>query len=263
MRERRAQAAVVETARGGILRRGVALSQAQVALVTNVSADHFGEYGIDDLEGLADVKLSVAALLPDDGLLVLNAEDAQLVAKARHSRAALRPLPATGVVRARCRPGAAARAPCPRRCHLRGACRQLLLNHAGREFDLGAITAMPLTVDGQRHLQRRQSRRRGAGGGGARACRRRPSPAVFARFGAQLADNFGRLMQLRARRRAGAGRLRAQPRGAARAAQRSPSTCAAATDGSACCSAMPATARTPRSRRWRRWRRSFTRRWWS
>jgi len=35
------------------------LSRAQVALVTNVSPDHFGEYGIDDLEGLADVKLSL------------------------------------------------------------------------------------------------------------------------------------------------------------------------------------------------------------
>jgi hypothetical protein len=49
MREPRAQAAILETARGGILRRGIAVSQARVAVVTNVSSDHFGEYGIDDL----------------------------------------------------------------------------------------------------------------------------------------------------------------------------------------------------------------------
>ena len=50
MRERRAQTAILETARGGILRRGIAVSRAKVAVVTNVSSDHFGEYGIDDLE---------------------------------------------------------------------------------------------------------------------------------------------------------------------------------------------------------------------
>ena len=55
VRDRRAQAAILETARGGILRRGIAVSRAQVALVTNVSSDHFGEYGIFDLDGLADV----------------------------------------------------------------------------------------------------------------------------------------------------------------------------------------------------------------
>src|SRR5204863_78861 len=82
MRERRAQAAIVEAARGGILRRGIALSHADVGLVTNVSPDHFGEYGIDDLDGLADTKLSIAAVVRSEGLLVLNADDPQLLAKA-------------------------------------------------------------------------------------------------------------------------------------------------------------------------------------
>ena len=53
MRERRTEAAILETARGGILRRGIAVSRADTAVVTNVSSDHFGEYGIDDLAGLA------------------------------------------------------------------------------------------------------------------------------------------------------------------------------------------------------------------
>src|SRR6185312_7572714 len=47
------RAAILETARGGLLRRGLAVQQAQVAVVTNVSDDHFGEYGIHDLAGLA------------------------------------------------------------------------------------------------------------------------------------------------------------------------------------------------------------------
>ena len=63
MREPRTQAAILETARGGILRRGIAVSRANTAIVTNVSSDHFGEYGIDDLAGLAQVKLAVAAVV--------------------------------------------------------------------------------------------------------------------------------------------------------------------------------------------------------
>ena len=46
-------AAILETARGGLLRRGLAVPTRDVAVVTNVSADHFGEYGIHDLDDLA------------------------------------------------------------------------------------------------------------------------------------------------------------------------------------------------------------------
>ncbi len=45
LRDLRTEAAVLEVARGGILRRGVAVTRSRVALVTNISADHFGEYG--------------------------------------------------------------------------------------------------------------------------------------------------------------------------------------------------------------------------
>ena len=82
LRDQRVEAAVLETARGGILRRGLAVARADVAVVTNVSADHFGEYGIHDLDSLADVKLTVGAVVPPGGLLVLNADDATLRAKA-------------------------------------------------------------------------------------------------------------------------------------------------------------------------------------
>lgn len=52
-------AAVLETARGGILRRGLGHDQADAALVTNVGADHLGEYGVDTVAEMAAVKAVV------------------------------------------------------------------------------------------------------------------------------------------------------------------------------------------------------------
>jgi UDP-N-acetylmuramyl tripeptide synthase len=75
-------AAILETARGGLLRRGIAIRKARAAVVTNVSPDHFGEYGIHALDDLADVKLTVAHALAPDGLLVLNADDPLLLQRA-------------------------------------------------------------------------------------------------------------------------------------------------------------------------------------
>lgn len=70
--------AILETARGGLLRRGLAVDRANVALVTNVSADHYGEYGVHELADLAKVKLTVARAVDPAGLLVLNADDVLL-----------------------------------------------------------------------------------------------------------------------------------------------------------------------------------------
>ncbi|MCX7034792.1 MAG: Mur ligase family protein [Arenimonas sp.] len=81
LRDPRVQAAVLETARGGLLRRGLVLPRVDAAAVTNVSDDHFGEYGIHDLDALADAKLTVARALDADGVLVLNADDARLAAR--------------------------------------------------------------------------------------------------------------------------------------------------------------------------------------
>lgn len=69
------EAAVLETARGGMLRRGLAFTAADAALITNISDDHFGEYGIDTLEELAEAKLIVARGLKPDARLILNADD--------------------------------------------------------------------------------------------------------------------------------------------------------------------------------------------
>lgn len=78
LRRRDIDAAVLETARGGILRRGLAVECADVAVVTNVSADHFGEYGIHALEDLVRAKLTLARTIDARGLLVLNADDVPL-----------------------------------------------------------------------------------------------------------------------------------------------------------------------------------------
>lgn len=71
-------AAVLETARGGILRRGLGVAGASVAVVSNVQEDHFGEYGVRTLADLAAVKLVTAKGLRADGTLVLNAADESL-----------------------------------------------------------------------------------------------------------------------------------------------------------------------------------------
>ncbi len=73
---------VLEVARGGILRRGLPVSHARVAVVTNVAADHLGQYGILSVQDLAEVKLCIRRALVPDGALVLNADDPLVVAAA-------------------------------------------------------------------------------------------------------------------------------------------------------------------------------------
>lgn len=72
------EAAVLETARGGMLRRGLALDRADVAVITNISADHVGEYGVHSLDDIAEAKFTLARAVPAPGWLVLNAGDERL-----------------------------------------------------------------------------------------------------------------------------------------------------------------------------------------
>lgn len=75
LRDSRVTAAILETARGGILRRGLAVRRASAAMVTNIGEDHFGDFGVQSLDDLADAKLVVARAVADSGYLVLNAGD--------------------------------------------------------------------------------------------------------------------------------------------------------------------------------------------
>ncbi|HEX7242672.1 MAG TPA: cyanophycin synthetase [Longimicrobiaceae bacterium] len=67
--------AVLETARGGLLRAGLGFDDADVGVVLNVSADHLGLRGINTLEQLAEVKAVVPAVVKREGHAVLNADD--------------------------------------------------------------------------------------------------------------------------------------------------------------------------------------------
>lgn len=67
--------AVLETARGGILRSGLAFNQCDVGVVLNVAADHLGIGDIDTIEQMAKVKSVVAEVVSSEGYAVLNADD--------------------------------------------------------------------------------------------------------------------------------------------------------------------------------------------
>jgi len=205
LRDLRTGAAILEVARGGIMRRGVAVTRSRVALITNISADHFGEYGIDDLDGLADAKLTVTAALPDDGLLVLNADDPTLCAKAEGLARRFGRVPALAwfaldfdgallrAQRARGGPSCGVRAG-----HLR------LSGGAGDgaapsgEHDLGPVSAMPLTIEGEATYNIAN-----LAGAALAAAALGVAPSaiarVYARFGAEPADNPGRMMRFNSR----------------------------------------------------------------
>ena len=72
--------AVTETARGGILLKGVGLVSNDVSVVTNVTADHLGLHGIDTVDQLAEVKGVVTRITKKSGWAVLNADDPRVFA---------------------------------------------------------------------------------------------------------------------------------------------------------------------------------------
>jgi cyanophycin synthetase len=87
LRHPEVETAILETARGGLLRRGLAVERADAAVVTNVAEDHLGEFGIESLAALADTKLLLAKTLGNRGSLVLNADDLMLVERSPGIRA--------------------------------------------------------------------------------------------------------------------------------------------------------------------------------
>ena len=72
--------AVLETARGGILLRGIGTDHNDVAVVTNVTEDHLDQYGIRTIDQLAEVKGTITRITRPDGWDVLNADDPRVLA---------------------------------------------------------------------------------------------------------------------------------------------------------------------------------------
>ncbi len=81
------EVAVLETARGGLLRSGLAFESANVGVVLNVAADHLGLGDIDTIEQLAHLKSVVAEAVYPDGYAVLNADDHRVVAMTEKTKA--------------------------------------------------------------------------------------------------------------------------------------------------------------------------------
>ena len=81
--EQHPDVAVLETARGGILLRGIGVLHNDVAVVTNVSADHLGLQGIESVDQLSEVKATITRITRPEGWAVLNADDPRVLAMRR------------------------------------------------------------------------------------------------------------------------------------------------------------------------------------
>ena len=81
LREKEVDVAILEVARGGLLRRGLGVERADAALITNISEDHLGDFGSRDLNELLAVKWVISRAVEASGRLILNAEDELLRAK--------------------------------------------------------------------------------------------------------------------------------------------------------------------------------------
>ncbi len=81
LRQQDVEIAILETARGGLLRRGLGVNKADAALITNIAEDHLGDFGSQNLEELLNVKWIVSRAVENSGSLILNADDKLLVGK--------------------------------------------------------------------------------------------------------------------------------------------------------------------------------------
>ncbi len=83
LRHKEVEVAILETARGGLLRRGLGVSKADAALITNIAEDHLGDFGSQNLLELQNIKWIVSRAVEQSGVLILNADDQLLVEKSR------------------------------------------------------------------------------------------------------------------------------------------------------------------------------------
>ncbi len=139
LRDPRVEMAVLETARGGLLRRGLAIDHADVALVTNIAEDHLGESAVYSLADLAEAKLVVARALGGTRPLVLNADDPALV-DAGHALATWFSLDPEHPILADARRQGAPTAT------VRDG--QVMLGHGERERPITPLSRIPITIGG-------------------------------------------------------------------------------------------------------------------
>ena len=75
LRKQNVDVAILESARGGLLRRGLGVDRADAALITNIAEDHLGDFGSQSLDELLDIKWIVSRAVRQSGRLILNADD--------------------------------------------------------------------------------------------------------------------------------------------------------------------------------------------
>ena len=81
--------AVLEVARGGILRRGLGFKESEVGVLLNISSDHLGEGGIETLEQLARLKSTVTEAVKESGHAVFNADDPLVLSCVDNTKASI------------------------------------------------------------------------------------------------------------------------------------------------------------------------------
>ncbi|MHB0884379.1 MAG: cyanophycin synthetase [Bacillota bacterium] len=137
------EVAVLETARGGIIRGGLAFDHCDVAVVTNISSDHLGQDGIETIEDLVDVKALLVEAVPRNGFAILNADDSFVVELGNRTDGEIIYFSQQDdnlIVR--------------RHLNRRGKAvivrkGQFILAHGGNEVRLGNVRDFPLTVGGR------------------------------------------------------------------------------------------------------------------
>ena len=80
------EAVVLEVARGGILLKGIGVPSLDVAVVTNISADHLGLLGVFTLDQLAEVKAALTRIVKPEGFSVLNADDPRVLGMGQRAK---------------------------------------------------------------------------------------------------------------------------------------------------------------------------------
>jgi cyanophycin synthetase len=76
--EKSVEVVVLETARGGIVRRGLGYDWSDISVMTNIGPDHIGQDGIESVEDIVEIKALVAERVREGGTLILNADDEHL-----------------------------------------------------------------------------------------------------------------------------------------------------------------------------------------
>ena len=180
--------AVLETARGGIVLRGVGYESNEASVLTNVSSDHLDLQGIHTLPELAEVKSTICRITRPDGWVVLNADDPLVAAVARRVRARVALFTLEATRRGDRPPASRPRADGRTSCATASSSRPM----ATARRAIVEVAAVPITIGG---LARHNVANALAAAGGARG------------LGATIEQVARRAVGLRADRRRSPGRL--------------------------------------------------------